>query len=481
MSMKKILMTAVAVSALSAGAANAATLSRTLSSINAVDLQKTGSATGYEAYTIANETNAPGSATAVLTFAPSATGIAAGAYVVTWNVTGGTFGTVTSVTGDDASTVGLTDQVCTISTATTTSVAALCTSAAAVNSYTLTVPIALGTAKASVAVSGSIKTQAGLDIDGGAITGATVVDYRSGMKAKATPVDAVLSLASGFKKFAEAVDLANTRIATGFGLTANNSALVASDVVYLAPGNALDAADIAAITSAASVTVAGTLTSFAPVLGSATTGGATVAWVFTDAQSPATAGTGNMTVTGNNLTALAAGTAVVGLKQASALVSAAGTQSGYTASIVPTVSAGYTAQSYAAVALGSVSYEGVSFLAPWVGDGSNGITYTIRIGNRGELALPYATATLLNPTTADTTGTATDGICNLGAVPASGELLVTSSTLADCFGAFKRSDVNITIGSAAAIGAVTAKMRASAAGIVSDVTLGGGATVATVD
>jgi len=478
--MKKILMTAVAVSALSAGAASAATLSNA-STINTVSLVKTGSATSYEAYTIASETNAPGNATAVLTFAPSATGIAAGAYVVTWNVTGGTFGTVTSVTGDDASTVGLTDQVCTISSATTTSVAALCTSTAAVNSYTLTVPIALGTAKASVAISGSIKTQGGLDIDGGAITGGTVVDYRSGMKAKATAVNATLSLASSFKKFAETADIANTRIATGFGLTANNSATVASDIVFLAPGNALDAVDIAAITSAASVTVAGALTSFSPVLGSATGGGATVDWTFTDAQSPATAGTGNMTVTGNNLAALAAGTAVVGLKQASAVTSVAGTQSGYTATIIPTVGAGYTAQSYAAVALGTVSYAGVSFLAPWVGDGSNGITYTIRVGNRGTTALPYATATLVNPTTAGTTGTASDGICNLGTVPASGELLVTSSTLASCFGAFKRSDVTITIGAGAAIGNVTAKMRASAAGIVSDVTLGGGATVAIAD
>lgn len=480
MSMKKILMTAVAVSALSAGAANAAKLSQTLSTISAVNLLKTsGSTTTYEAYTIANETNAPGTATAVLTFTPSVTGIAAGSYVVTWNVTGGTFGTVTSVAGVD----GIGAQVCTISSATTTSVAALCTSTGAVTSFTLTVPIALGTAKAPVAISGSIKTQAGLDIDGGAITGGTVIDYRSGMKAAATPVDATLSLASGFKKFFDTADIANDVIATGFGLVPNNSALaaLASDVVYLAPTNALDAADIAAITSAASVTVAGALTSFAPVLGTATTGGGAADYAFTNAQSPASAGTGNMTVTGLNLAGIAAGTAVVGLKQASALVSVAGTQSGYTASIVPTVTAGYTAQSYAPVALGTVSYEGVSFLAPWVGDGSNGITYTIRIGNRGVDALPYATATLLNPTTADTTGTATDGICNLGAVPASGELLVTSSTLATCFGAFKRSDVTITIGAGAAAGAVTAKMRASAAGIVSDVTLGGGATVATAN
>ena len=54
MSMKKILMTAVAVSALSAGAASAASLSAANSSIGGVALTHP-TATSYEPYTIATE------------------------------------------------------------------------------------------------------------------------------------------------------------------------------------------------------------------------------------------------------------------------------------------------------------------------------------------------------------------------------------------------------------------------------------------
>jgi len=491
--MKKILMTAVAVSALTAGAASAATLS-TASTINSVNLVKTSS-TAYEAYTIATETVTPGTATAVLRFVPSATGIAAGAYLVTWNVTGGTFGTVTSVAGTDLSgALGASAaQVCTVSSATTTSVVALCTSTAAVESYTLTVPVALGTAQTAVSVSGSITTQAGVAVDGGSITGGTIIDYRAGLKAVATAVPNTLSLASTFKKFSTtATDLNNAVIATAFGLNANDSATVGSDVVFLTPGTRMNAAgNIASLVSAASVTVVGDFGSFQPVLASATTGGVALDFVFTTGQSPATLGTGNMTVTGTNLASLTGGattggTAVVGLKQRSASTPVAGTQSSYTATIVPTMVAGYTAQTYAAATLGTVSFEGASFLAPWVGDGSNGITYTIRLANKTATAIPYATATLLNPNVTGTTGTAgTSGICNLGTIPASGELLVTSASLATCFGAFKRSDVTLTVGTgttgASVIAGVTAKMRASAAGIVSDVTLGGGSTVATTN
>ena len=53
-----------------------------------------------------------------------------------------------------------------------------------------------------------------------------------------------------------------------------------------------------------------------------------------------------------------------------------------------------------------------------------------------------------------------------------GELLVTSETLKACFGAFKRSDVRLTIqGSESSL---TAKMRATAAGVQTEATLGSG-------
>ena len=72
MTMKKILMAAVAVSALTAGSAFAAQLS----SASTVGGQALTLGTGtYDPFTIANEVDAPGQLVAALTVTPSTTGI----------------------------------------------------------------------------------------------------------------------------------------------------------------------------------------------------------------------------------------------------------------------------------------------------------------------------------------------------------------------------------------------------------------------
>jgi len=481
--MKKILMTAVAVSALSAGAASAASLSAA-STIGGIAL--THPTASYEPYTIASEVDAPGSATAALTFVPTGT-IAAGTYKVTWNITGGTFGAVTSVAGVDSLAAAVT---CTVSTSSTTSIVALCTPAANVATLTLTVPIATGTAKTSVVVSGNLTNTSDVAVDGGAISGVTVIDYRAGLKTQATPYNATLNLTS-FKKFAGtnsagvATAIDNYEIAGGVGFARNDDVSAtplggAYDRVYVdGAATRIATSSIQSVTS----TVTGTLGVLKVVYASALTSGGTGTTniVFTDAQYRATTGSGVATLSANNLTAVINGTGKVGLAQvASTAVSVA--ESSYTISMVPTLATGYTASSYSTKTLGRLTYEGTSFLAPWIGDGANGINYTVRLANRTTTAIPYVQVTLLNPYTTGTSGSvASTAACSVGSIPASGELLIQSSTLSACFGAFKRSDVTITAGSTSGTlnANLTAKVRATAVnGTVSEVTLGAGTNTA---
>jgi hypothetical protein len=482
--MKKILMTAVAVSALSAGAASAASLSAS-STIGTVALTHP-TATSYEPYTIASEVDAPGNAAGVLSFVPTGT-IAAGTYKVTWNITGGTFGAVTSVAGVDTLAAAVT---CTVSTSSTTSIVALCTPAANVASFTLTVPIATGTAKTSVVISGNLTNTSDVAVDGGAITGVTVIDYRAGLKTQATAYNATLNLTT-FKKFAgtnsagAATAIDNFEIAGGVGFASNDDPSTvplggAYDRVY-ANGAATRIAT-SAIQSVTS-TVAGTLGVLKVVYASALTSGGTGTTniVFTDGQSPATTGSGVATLNANNLAAVIAGTGKIGLAQvATTAVSVA--ESSYTVSMVPTLATGYTASTYATKTLGKLTYEGATFLAPWMGDGSNGINYTVRLANRTATPIPFVQVTLLNPYTTGTSGSvASTAPCSVGSIPASGELLIQSSTLSACFGAFKRSDVTISAGSTTGTlnANLTAKYRATSVnGTVSEVTLGAGTNTA---
>jgi len=483
--MKKILMAAVAVSALTAGAASAATLS----SASTIGGQALTLGTGtYDPFTIANEVDAPGELVAALTVLPSATGIVNGVYNVTFNVSGGTFNTAGTTTAIVATVVNANATpaaaTCTISSVTTTAIVAQCTTAGsdAVAKFTLAVGIATGVAKAPVYISGSIATTAGTAVDGGTIASVQVVDYRAGYKTIATARSGDLLL-STFKKFRDATatgtvtsgvgaGLNNFQIASAVGLVNNNNPLAGAvgDLVYQATGTTLASGNVTAMTA----TVAGNLSVLKPVFGSAFAAGTTTDFTFTDGQSPLTAGTGSAILSANNLTGFLAGTAVVGVAQAGA-TAAAISEGGYTISVVPTLAAGYTAGAYATKTLGSLTYEGLSFIAPWIGDGSNGINTTIRLNNTGATALPFVQVKLVSPFTTGTSGTVVSTAnCTVGTVPASGELLISSATLQACFGNFKRADVTVVVGSTS-LSTVTAKARTTSVnGTVSEVTLGKG-------
>jgi hypothetical protein len=189
-------------------------------------------------------------------------------------------------------------------------------------------------------------------------------------------------------------------------------------------------------------------------------------------------GTTNVfTADATNLSAFQGTTAKFGLVgKATALVGAEGS---YTVTPVVTLSSGLTAPTFAASKIGSVSFDGTSLYLPWVSDGSNGTNNVIRIGNKSAtVAVTSVKASLLNPTVAGTSGTvASTATCELGTIAAAGEMTINSAALTTCFGAFKRSDVRLTVQGAEAN--LTLKMRSSTAGITTENIVGSGVSAST--
>jgi hypothetical protein len=471
MSIKKILMAAVAVSALSVGVANAATISTsskvgmTSGYASGATLVPTTPANGPEAFSIANEVvvAAADKVYSELVIAPSSgTAIGAGQYLVTYTVSGGTFDNAVGATTDLIPTFTGTGTVNSVSVnnATTYSFVVTVDASSFIMTLPLRIPVLLGTAKAPVVVSGSIVTLAGsVAVDGGAVAPVTIVNYRDGLTFGATAASKVLTLLNGYKTFTVGVDttLASIGTAVGFATTAG-SGTTASDVVYkgFLSTDTLTTASVSTV----KLTVSGDLASFDARI--AASDGTTDSQ---GADAPTTAPGTFLAANANNLTSLKAKTATAVLRQKATPL--AGNASDYTITPVVTVAAGLTAPTFAAVNLGSVSLEGTNFYAPWVGDGSNGINYLIRLGNRTAAAVPGIQVTVLNSVNAVATAT-----CNVGTLPASRELVINSATLQTCFGAFGRADLRIT--AQALTTAMTAKMRSVSAGVINEQSLGGG-------
>ena len=77
------------------------------------------------------------------------------------------------------------------------------------------------------------------------------------------------------------------------------------------------------------------------------------------------------------------------------------------------------------------------------------------------------------------TGTVTTTSCTLGEIAASSDLVITSSDLKGCFGAFGRGDLRITVQTTSSN--VTAKMRSTDAYGTVEQSLGGGTSVASAN
>ncbi len=493
MSMKKILMAAAAVTALTAGVANAATIDNTTTIAGkALTPDVTGSSATITSnpFTIATELNVGTGLTvpSALVIKPTASSVGQGQHVITYNIKGGTF-TTTGVTAGASGSLTLTT-----SGGTSSSVASLNTVNANSISFNITIAsgefltsasfanvLKLGTARATVAIDGNLTTAAGNPVDGGAIASKTVVDYRSGYKftATAATTNTTLSIASGYKKFGVAPALASANnayaeLASAVGF-AVNTGTDTSDVVYsVVTGNNGATTTTAAVPSnlqTAVLTLSGDVSAFNPVIVTAGTA------VSQTTASTVDTGTTNVFTYASIPAAIAqataiAPTALVVLNPKTTPV--AGNASSYSITPVVTMLSGYTAPTFAPAALASVTLEGTNFYAPGVGDGSNGISYTIRLGNRASAAASGVVVTALN-----STGTPTATSCSLGSVPASGELLITSASLKTCMGSFGRVDLRITV--QASTSSLTAKMRSVAAGVVNEQALGGGSDVASMD
>jgi hypothetical protein len=459
MTMKKILMAAVAVSALTAGAANAATISN-LSTIAAKPLTPGGGSTlTVNPYTLASElvvTPTTPAAAAVLQITPTASSVAAGNYVITYNITGGTFAT----TGVDVTDLNIVDAtyatnvVTSVNTVSTTSISFnINVPAAKFLPYAIfTNAIKPGVAKSDVFISGSITTAEGANVDGGAITAKKVIDYRPAFVLDGVAADKTLSIASGFEEFLAGGAAANIGTAIGFAI---NDGLDAADFVYI------DTAGLRAETTdltAAVLTLTGDVSAFDATVNVTTEADADTANVFT--------------LDATDLLTLQGQTLAVGLAQQT--VPVPGNASDYSLGVEVEMAVGYTAPTFAALPLGSVALEGTNFFAAWVGDGTNGINYSIRLGNRTATAVTGVSVALLN-----SLNETTETTCVVGTLPASGELLITSASLNACFGNFGRADLRITV--QASDTGVTAKMRSVSAGVVNEQSLGGGNTTAQAD
>jgi hypothetical protein len=482
MSMKKILMAAAAVSALTAGSANAISIANTTSmGTSSITLATSGTASGTsDPYTLANEITTPASTVVVSTVRStlSQTLTNGTAYIVTYTLTNGTFenpssgaivATDLTALDNQATPASVTLGSQSLGTVNTTKAEFVFTPGAA-NAKTLiwaTKGIKPLSTKQPVTMTVSIAqfSSPTVAIDGGVSAAATLIDFRDSVSFKASAKDQKLSIASGFKKFVPAsgtTDATYGDLATAMGISiaAASSVGGTNDIVYKnGSGTAVASSDV----TAAVLTIGGDLSKLDGRLGSA--------------QLADTGTTNTFTADSTNLSAFQGGTATFGLvNKATALVGAEGS---YTVTPVLTMSTGLTGPTISTTKIGSVSFEGTSLYLPWVSDGSNGTNNVIRIGNKSATtAISSVKASLLNPTVAGTSGTvASTATCELGTIAAAGELTINSAALTTCFGAFKRSDVRLTVQGAEAN--LTLKMRSSTAGITTENIVGSGVTAST--
>lgn len=479
MSMKKILMAAVAVTALTAGSASAITIANTTSvGTGTITLApQGGSATNTsDPYTLANEITTPASTSVASTVRSTlaATLTSGTAYIVTYTITNGTIdNTASIVTGDltaqDAVPNAVTLGSASLGTVNSTSAQFIFTPGASgaktliwatrgIKPLSTRQPV-------TMTVSIALLSSPTVAIDGGTSAAVTLIDFRDSVSFKATPANPKLSIASGFKKFVPSsgttdATYADLATAMGISIAAATAAGGTSDVVYKdGSGNQIGSSDVAT----AVLTIGGDLSKLDGRLGAA--------------QLADTGTTNTFTADSSNLTTFRNGTATFGLvNKATALV---GTEGSYTVTPVVTMSTGLTAPTFATAKIGSVSFEGTSLYLPWVSDGSNGTNNVIRIGNKSATtAVTSVKASLLNPTVAGTSGTvASTATCELGTIAAAGELVINSAALTTCFGAFKRSDVRLTVQGAEAN--LTLKMRSSTAGVTTENIVGSGVTAST--
>jgi len=500
--MKKILMAAVAVSALSAGAANAVNISAANVSNVALTVPSITTGSGTLSYTLAS------SATVVDTLGAPNANAATGATTDITATIGGT--TATGVFDPNAggtnysATYTLTNAVFS-SAVTNASVTllgngTLCApgavnvvSGGAVGTSSVTavfnVPNTCSTSGTTIAPN-AVKFVAPFKVlSAGTVTG--TVGFKVVATDSAFNVSGVTGGAITLVKTAApyTTKITADTVATTLGLSTSTAAVYS----YLKTGAAYDAVlgridvDLAAAPSSSTgaiyadmnlgtrpaitydLTVNATNGNFAvikPGLGVNTTTGTAITLATTTA--------GSATQLGNaagygTVTAAISGTNTTSLNAAQS----------YSATITPALATNTLVATPAAVtgALQTIGLEGVSFMAPWIGGSLSGSQSYIRVSNQGAAATGQVTVSLLSSNGA-VSATSAGSVCTsstvskLSSIAANGELVISPTDLTACFGAFTRGDVVVTIQANST--SLTAKARNVTASTVSELSLGAG-------
>jgi hypothetical protein len=127
--------------------------------------------------------------------------------------------------------------------------------------------------------------------------------------------------------------------------------------------------------------------------------------------------------------------------------------------------------------LQTVGLEGTNFNVPWVAGSQSPSSTVIRIANNGTTDSGVVTVMIKSPirnegTTAGATTCTSSTLSSLGKIAAGGELLLGATELKSCFGDFKRGDLIVTIQGAKT--SLTAKARlTTASGQISETSIGG--------
>jgi len=150
----------------------------------------------------------------------------------------------------------------------------------------------------------------------------------------------------------------------------------------------------------------------------------------------------------------------------------------YTMTVTPTTTAStFTIPAAKTQTLQTVGLEGTNFNVPWVAGSQSPSSTVIRIANNGTTDSGVVTVMIKSPirnegTTAGATTCTSSTLSSLGKIAAGGELLLGATELKSCFGDFKRGDLIVTIQEAKTN--LTAKARlTTASGQISETSIGG--------
>jgi len=484
--MKKILMAAVAVTALTAGAASAANI--TSAQVNGASVWD---GTTAAPYTLANEVvfgTGLSSTSGTILANVSSGKLGVGSYTVTFDLAGPAgFNALlsnTSLASDANSGAGagsgcvFTPVVQSGGTASSKSVtyaftlSGTCdltgTTNSAPRNFTLTSALKV-TALGDVTVKATFG-QGGSSIDNGASTARTLVTNASAFTASAT-ADAVPT------NFALGTSPVYTSLQQGTSNTSINDIIgkvtvVGKSGVYLDMTTGTVASSLNAATLLFDMALSGDFTNLNSAYGAGLT---------TSAAGVTTGGTGftrTSPYTSVTASSVAATTDAVIYVSVTGSPTASLTQKSFSLTVTPKQASApttYTLPGAFTTTLQSIGLQGVNFTAPWTGGSQSPSLTTLRISNSGA-ATGAVTLQLLSPTynTGTTPGATTCSaptLAGLSSIPANGELVILNSDLTTCFGNFKRGDVVITVQADSTNLTAKARNLNAAGGVVTEMSL----------